>query len=316
MNSEFELIQSCFSEGYPVSPDTLLAIGDDASIVIPPNGQRLVQSLDSQVADVHFPASAPANLIAQRALRCAVSDLAAMGARPQGFLLGLTLPDNQTAWLNDFASGLRAAAHECGISLIGGDTTRGQQLVISVMVQGWIDSAHTGLPRSAAQPTDDIWVSGVLGESALALPRILKQPDWQDGLARAYYFPQPRLALGQALHGIAHAAMDISDGLLQDAGHIAQASRLQLVLNGEQIPSAVALGHPDWPTCLNGGDDYELLFTAAVSQRLAIEQLSQQLHLPLSRIGHCQPCDDGKAGVELLADGLPVTLARGGFQHF
>ena len=328
MSSEFELIKRCFSEGYPHSEDTLFAIGDDASLVRPPANAILVQSLDTQVADVHFPANAPANLIAQRALRCAVSDLAAMGAHPQAFLLGLTLPHNQPDWLDDFANGLRAGAHQCGIALIGGDTTKGKQLVVSVSVQGWIDSQHANarsLRRNNAQANDDVWVSGVIGESALALPQILKRPDWQDGLAEAYYFPQPRLALGQALHGLAHAAMDISDGLLQDARHIAAASGVAIQLDGEQIPTAAPLGHPDWMTCLSGGDDYELLFTAPASARAALQQLSHTLDLPLSRIGVCSDAcltsssetgSDKPEPVTLLLNGQPVVARQGGYQHF
>jgi len=312
MSSEFELIRQCFSQGYPHSADTLVAVGDDASIVLPPAGHLLVQSLDTQVADVHFPATAPANLIAQRALRCAVSDLAAMGATPQAFLLGLTLPHNQPAWLEDFASGLRACAHDCGIALIGGDTTKGRELVVSVTVQGWV-ADQPRLLRASAKPGDDIWVSGVIGESALALPQILKRPDWSDGLAQSYYFPKPRLELGQALLDLANSAMDISDGLLQDARHIANASAIAIQLEGESIPTAVALGHPSWMTCLSGGDDYELLFTASPSQRAAITALSAKLDLPLSRIGQCI---EGEPDVTLLLDGKPVTPAAGGYQHF
>ena len=320
---EFDLINRCFRSGFPASPDTLTGIGDDASVVQPPASHTLVQSLDTQVADVHFPASAPAHLIAQRALRCAVSDLAAMGASAQGFFLGLTLPKGDTlsgspriAWLDDFAIGLREAAHDSGIALLGGDTTSGQQLVISCMVQGWIPASEPALLRSGAQPGDEVWVSGEIGHGALALPQVLKNPAYSQGFARQYYFPQPRIALGHALRGIASAAMDVSDGLIQDAGHIARASQLAMVLHGEHIPTAAGLGHPDWPTCLTGGDDYELLFTAPASQHADIQALSHSLSLPLSCIGFSQPLTSERQAVELRLHGQPLTLSQTGFQHF
>jgi len=341
---EFELIRRCFCSGFPASSQTRTGIGDDASVVMPPPQHTLVQSIDTQVADVHFPASAPAHLIAQRALRCAASDLAAMGATPQGFFLALTLPRTQHSasqnkptsqqhnqqtgqqqerldWLEHFAEGLRDAAHACQLSLLGGDTTSGNELVVSCLVQGWLPENSTGLLRSGAQPGDQVWVSGELGRGALALPHVLKNPAYSQGFAQRYYFPEPRLQAGQALLSMATSAMDISDGLLQDAGHIASASQVRMQLQGERIPTAVALGHPDWPTCLTGGDDYELLFTAPADAEARIRALSHTLGLPLQRIGDCRAAlpetepDTGNA-VELTLNGQPLTLGRGGFQHF
>lgn len=331
---EFELIRRCFCSGFPASSQTRTGIGDDASVVMPPPQHTLVQSIDTQVADVHFPATAPAHLIAQRALRCAASDLAAMGATPQGFFLALTLPrkpisqsDQHSAqqerldWLEHFAEGLRDAAHACQLSLLGGDTTSGDELVISCLVQGWLPANNTGLLRSGAQPGDQVWVSGNLGQGALALPQVLKNPAYSQGFAQRYYYPEPRLQAGQALLSMATSAMDISDGLLQDAGHIASASQICMQLQGERIPTAVAVGHPDWPTCLTGGDDYELLFTAPADAAAQIQALSHTLGLPLQRIGDCRAAlpktesDSGNA-VELTLNGQPLTLERGGFQHF
>ena len=329
---EFDLINRCFRSGFPTSPDTLTGIGDDASVVRPPVDHTLVQSLDTQVADVHFPAQAPADLIAQRALRCAVSDLAAMGATAQGFFLGLTLPKGETIsgitrinWLDAFASGLRDAAHQSGIALLGGDTTSGQQLVISCMVQGWVPGNESALLRSGAQPGDEVWVSGPIGRGALALPLVLKNPSYSQGFAQQYYFPEPRLQLGQALRGIATAAMDISDGLIQDAGHIARASQVRIQLQGEAIPTAVGLGHPEWLTCLTGGDDYELLFTAPASRHSDIEALARRLSLTSSCIGVCLAVADQNPEntqsppqntVELLLEDRPLSLIQTGFQHF
>lgn len=318
---EFDLIRRCFCSGFPASSQTRVGIGDDASVVTPPPQHQLLQSIDTQVADVHFPATAPAHLIAQRTLRCAASDLAAMGATPQGFFLALTLPQTDRIqqqpridWLDDFAAGLRAAAHHCQLSLIGGDTTGGEQLVISCLVQGWVSADQPSLLRSGASAGDDVWVTGVIGQGALALPHVLKRPAYDQGFAQHYYFPQPRLKAGQALRCRASSALDISDGLLQDAGHIATASQVAIRLYGEKIPTAAGLGHPDWPTCLTGGDDYELLFTAPASQRSALATLEQQLALPLTRIGEC--VHSATPTVELLLEGQPLTLDTQGFQHF
>jgi thiamine-monophosphate kinase len=333
-DGEFSLIRRHFASGYPRSIHTALGIGDDASVVTPAAGMALAQSLDTQVADVHFPASAPAWLIAQRALRCAASDLAAMGASPQGFFLGLTLPRNDPQWLAGFASGLRACAHETGLALLGGDTTRGPVCVISIAVQGWLpigeNGSVQGLYRHGAQAGDDIWVSGTLGTAALALPLVLDDPTCYHGMAQSYYFPQPRLALGIGLRSLASAAMDISDGLLQDAGHIALASHLDLHIDTALVPTAnPATGSPDWLTCLNGGDDYELLFCASASQREAIQQLASQLDIHCTRIGHCQSVElSGEDHAEHTAEyvtngrviatlnGAPLKVSEQGYRHF
>jgi thiamine-monophosphate kinase len=329
-DGEFSLIRRHFASGYPRSIHTTLGIGDDASVVTPAAGMALAQSLDTQVADVHFPAAAPAWLIAQRALRCAASDLAAMGASPQGFFLGLTLPHNDPQWLAGFASGLRACAHETGLALLGGDTTHGPVCVISIAVQGWLPIGENGevqgLYRHGAHAGDDIWVSGTIGSAALALTQVLTDPACCDGMAQSYYFPQPRLALGIGLRSLASAAMDISDGLLQDAGHIALASCLDLHIDTARVPTAnQAIGSPEWLTCLTGGDDYELLFCAPVSQREAIQQLASQLGIHCTRIGHCQsiqplpdqiPEEPVNGQVIATLNGAMLKVSEQGYRHF
>ena len=247
MLTEFELIKHCFN--WPQNNDNIIfAVGDDASIVKVPSGFDLVQSIDTQVANVHFPATAPAQLIAQRALRCAISDLAAMGAKPQAFHLALSLPSNTSQnWLESFSSGLRECADEYDIALIGGDTTSSPTLVITIQVQGLVASGQA-LKRNTAQVGDDIWLSGEVGKSAAALATILANPKnfienttkstvvestktKHTELAEAYYYPQAQINLGQQLIGLANSAMDISDGLLQDASHIAKASAVCLNFN-------------------------------------------------------------------------------------
>ncbi|WP_419813228.1 thiamine-phosphate kinase [Bacterioplanoides sp.] len=307
---EFELIRRFFCSDFPSSPDTVIAIGDDASVVKPPPNTELVQSIDTQVADVHFPATAPAHLIAQRALRCAASDLAAMGATPQGFHLALTLPESNAHWLADFSDGLKKAAHELQIALIGGDTTRGKQLVISVAVQGWLaldsNSTSQALTRSGAQAGDVIYCSGPIGAAALALPQVLHNPADISGFAQAYYFPKVHLSLGQKLQGVASSCMDISDGLLQDAGHIARASGLTLEIDPEKIQCA---DPQQKQQCLTGGDDYQLLFTSSNPDTIA--ELQQQFPA-VHQIGVCKK---GPTGVILTGPSSEIT-ATSGFSHF
>lgn len=299
---EFELIRRFFCSGFPPSAHTRIGIGDDASIVQPPAHHELIQSIDTQVADVHFPASAPARLIAQRALRCAVSDLAAMGATPQGFHLALTLPQANASWLEDFARGLKQAASELNISLLGGDTTRGKQLVISIAVQGWVTSGRA-LTRHQAQAGDQLYLSGPIGAAALALEQVLQHPADDSGLVARYYYPEVHLALGQALIGVASACLDVSDGLIQDAGHIARASAL--TVNIEAL-SVNVTDVSQRSQCLTGGDDYQLLFSSSDHQ--AIRQLQQQFP-GIHAIGQCQP---GAAVVNVQG----LELQHTGFSHF
>ena len=309
---EFELIRQFFCSDFPSSPDTIIAIGDDASVVKPPANSELIQSIDTQVADVHFPANALANLIAQRALRCAVSDLAAMGAVPQGFHLALTLPQSDADWLKDFSDGLKKAAHELNIALIGGDTTRGRQLVISVAVQGWIPLSKSGksqaLTRCGARPGDLLCLSGPVGEGALALNQVLENPADISGYAKHYYFPPVHLMLGQMLIGKATSCMDISDGLIQDAGHIAKASEVALSIELEQVRVSQS---DQLASCLTGGDDYQLLFTLTNSATL--NELKKQFP-DIHSIGEIK----SGTGVKLNSDSnLTEELKkRAGFSHF
>lgn len=316
MLTEFELIKHCFN--WPQNNETIIcAVGDDASIVEVPRGYQLVQSIDTQVADIHFPATAPAQLIAQRALRCAISDLAAMGAKPQAFHLALSLPKNTSqAWLESFSLGLRACAEEFNISLIGGDTTSSPALVVTLQVQGLV-SAGKALTRDKAQVGDDIWLSGEIGRSAAALEGVLASPETfvekDSGLASDYFYPQAQINLGQKLVGLAHSALDISDGLLQDASHIAKASNVCLNFSAAHIPTselAIALcGQAEaLQLALTGGDDYQLLFTAP-----------QQAHNELKDLNcyHVGQVEERKAHSEwVLLDGQTVSHKSMGYQHF
>ncbi|WP_370292142.1 thiamine-phosphate kinase [Thalassolituus sp.] len=311
--SEFDLIRDCFASGYPLADDLITGVGDDCSVIRPPFPYDLAQSIDTQVADVHFPASAPAHLIASRALRCAASDLAAMGARPQGFHLALTLPDNDPSWLGDFADGLRRTAAQLGLPLLGGDTTRGTQLVITVAVQGYLPQGQR-LERSGAQVGDDIWLSGPVGAAALILPTVLAAPATDNQATAPYYHPSVHLGFGQKLLSLASAAMDISDGLLQDAGHIARASDTGLSFDACSIPTAVSREHPRWSDCLTGGDDYQILFTASPENASAIEAAAMAESLSQCRRVGRVTAESGKVSVW---DGAQLlNFQTQGYEHF
>lgn len=311
--NEFALIKQFFSVGFPQHENTVLAVGDDCSIIRPPTGHDLVQSMDAFVADRHFPAHAPAHLIAERCLRCATSDLAAMGAQPYGFHLGLTLKSAQPDWLTGFSQGLKQSAHTMGMSLLGGDTTKGPESVISITVFGWLP-AGKALRRNRAQVGDQVWVSDTIGNAALSLAQVLKHPDDLSGLAKHYYYPTIQIPLAQKLLDLATSCMDISDGLLQDASHLAKASNVSLALEAESIPTAVELEDPRWMDCLTGGDDYQLLFTAPAKHQDELLNLTLE-HSGIRCIGEVHT--QGSELVRLRKEQQPLSLPEHtGFLHF
>jgi thiamine-monophosphate kinase len=295
-----------------------LGLADDAALLDPRPGMQLVLTKDAMVAGVHFLNGDPAGQIAQKLLRVNLSDLAAMGAAPIGYLLALARPrDIEDEWLASFCAGLAADNAEFGISVLGGDTvsTPGP-LTLSLTAVGDLPQGE-GLLRSGARPGDDIWVSGSLGDAALGLAVLqgtlqVTEPV-RSHLIDCYRLPRPRLALGRALRGIAHAAIDISDGLLADLGHIVETSAVGAKIRIDLLP----LSSPDLSgaqdAALSGGDDYELLFTAAPSQRDAIEGLAEKLDLPITRIGQMRTAP----GIRVLdAAGAEVHPGRTGWQHF
>jgi len=277
--------------------DVVLGIGDDAALLQPRAGEQLVVTADTLNSGVHFPAETAAYDIGWKTLAVNLSDLASMGARPDWCTLALSLPDADADWIDAFADGFFALADEHGIVLIGGDTTRGP-LSLSVTAMGQLVPG-TALRRDAARVGDDIWVSGTLGDAAIALRA------WQGGTldvreaaddAQVDYLrlrlvrPTPRVALGRALLGVAHAAVDVSDGLLADLGHICDRSGVGARIDPERLPVSAAArarvgAAQARDAALRGGDDYELCFTAAPAQRPGIDAVSARLSLPLTRIG-------------------------------
>ena len=316
MTSEFGLIARYFTRP---TPNAILGVGDDAALLQVSPGHELAVSTDMLVAGTHFLADADPRRLGWKALAVNISDLAAMGATPRWATLALSLPQADEAWLAAFAAGLFDCAKRYEVELIGGDTTRGP-LNLCVSIMGEVPAGQA-LRRDAAQAGDDIWVSGPLGGAALGLAArlgrmALAEPARGDCL-RLLETPQPRVALGLALRGIAHAAIDISDGLLADLGHILERSGLGAELRFDAIPAHAALAPSlaeDWAqNCLlAGGDDYELCFTAAAAERSGIAAIASELQLPLARIGHITP-----AGLCLLdRTGQAMPMARSGYDHF
>ncbi|MCK2184434.1 thiamine-phosphate kinase [Halomonas getboli] len=266
MSSEFELIARYLAPapaggGAGVS----LGVGDDCALLAPTPGMRLAVSVDTSVADVHFPAGAPADAIGHRALAVSLSDLAAMGARARWCLMSLTLLEADEAWVADFAAGFHALCAAAGVALAGGDVTRGE-LAVGVTVMGEVPEG-LALTRAGARPGEVLAVTGALGGGAGGLARWQAgERDCDDALLRRYLRPEPRLGAGLALRELASAAIDVSDGLLADLGHLCTASGVGAALTPEALPLAeglaTALGDDEaLHAALRGGDDYELLVT-------------------------------------------------------
>ncbi len=320
---EFDLIARYFSRPTRRS-DVLLGVGDDAALLAVPPGMALVAATDTLVEDRHFLRGSPPDSIGHQALAVNLSDLAAMGASPAWALLSLSLPEVNESWLDGFASGLHALADRTGIELVGGDTVRGP-LVVTIEVLGFVDPA-LALRRSGARAGDLLFVSGTPGEAAAGLDvlrELLKSAKpidaaavERDPLVRRYRYAEPRLGLGHALRGRATAAMDVSDGLLGDLEKLCAASGVSARVDLDRLPISPELGGRfDRAACerylLQGGDDYELLFTLPVDRATA---LLPELHAA-SAVTCIGELADG-AGVTCVRAGVTVAVPGGGYDHF
>ncbi|MGF6148087.1 Thiamine-monophosphate kinase [Kingella potus] len=297
----------------------LLGIGDDAAIIRPHADRDLCISSDMLLAGRHFFANDAPRDMAHKILAVNLSDMAAMGAAPKWVLLSAALPELDKKWLDEFCSRFFAVCREYGVSLIGGDTTKGG-LAFNITIIGDVPKGK-GLRRGNARVGDDIWLSGQVGVAAAGLQHQLGKTVLPPALAadcrQALLRPIPRVALGQALLDIAHAAQDVSDGLVQDLEHILQASSLGGEIWLERLPVLPGLEEhltqEMWRQCvLAGGDDYELLFTAAPERRSEIERAAEKSNTPVSRIGRITDT----AGLSVLEHGQNVPLAVRGFDHF
>ncbi|MCF8197719.1 MAG: thiamine-phosphate kinase [Sulfuritalea sp.] len=310
MPSEFELINHCFKRP---TRHTVLGVGDDGALISPTPGQELVISTDLLVEGTHFLADTNAEDLGWKTLAVNLSDMAAMGAQPRWATLAAVLPAPSFDWIEAFSRGLFDCADHYNIDLIGGDTTRGPR-AFCVTIFGEAPPGQA-LRRNGAKAGDSIWISGQPGRAALGLAHLqrrttLREPDLAHCLA-ALHRPQPRIELGLALRGIASAAIDVSDGLLADLGHILEQSNLTARLHIPNLPPT-GLARDCW---LSGGDDYELLFTAAAELDGAMNALANRLELALTRIGETAA---GTPGELILSDddGELITPARRGYDHF
>ena len=315
--SEFDLIRRYFTRA---TPGALLGVGDDAALLQVSAGNVLAVSTDMLVCGTHFLPDADPFLLGHKALAVNLSDLAAMGATPRWATLALALPAADETWLAQFSAGFFALARQYGVELVGGDTTRGA-LNLCVTIFGEVP-AQQALRRSGAQVGDEIWVSGRLGDAALALAHLQGRIALSEveiaACLPALHQPQPRVALGLALRCIASSAIDISDGLLADLGHILEASQAGAEVEFAALPLSPVIqsriAQPLAKQCiLSGGDDYELCFTAPAARHAELAEMAARLDLPLISIGEIVA---GRGCVVRDATGNSINLETGGYDHF
>jgi thiamine-monophosphate kinase len=321
---EFDIIDRYFA---PLAAENQNALGltDDAALVHPPTGHELVIAKDAIVQGVHFIGDETPADIARKLLRVNLSDMAAMGAKPYGYLLALMLPSStDNTWFASFARGLREDQKRYGITLLGGDTTHTQgELCLSATMLGWTP-VGAALKRRGAKAGDDLYVSGTIGDGALGVrvargePRIASRES-RNYLLQRYRLPEPRVMLGQRLKGIATSCMDISDGLVQDLGHICECSHVGAKIDFPLIPLSQAARavlpkiQSPYETVLAGGDDYELLFTAPPEAAKALSALARKLDIRIGRIGSIVKGNRIKVMNE---QGKMLILKRRGYSHF
>ncbi len=317
MSAEFDLIDRFFSRA---SPAAKLGVGDDAALVEPAAGHDLAMTIDTLVSGIHFSPDCEPRALGHKVLAVNLSDLAAMGARPRWVLLAITLPEVDEGWLEDFAAGFYDLAERHDVALIGGDTTRGP-LSLTVAATGEV-AADKALRRDGARVGDAVWVSGHIGSAALALRHRrgelrLKGKDLDLCSARLDR-PAPRIELGQALVGVASSAIDVSDGLVADARHIARRSGVKIEIRYDDVPTIAGVTHLKADhgvrgAVLAGGDDYELLFTAPAESAGQLDRVSAKLGLALTCIGVVVP---GSGVAVLDGSGGVIDVGAGGYDHF
>jgi thiamine-monophosphate kinase len=312
---EFELIARYFDRASE-DADVLIGIGDDGAVLRPAIGLDLVTVVDTLVEGVHYPAELPAADVGYRALAVNLSDLAAMGSRPRWMTLALSLREADPAWLSDYARGLFEAAQEFDVTLVGGDTTRAQQTVMSIQVTGEIEQGRA-LTRSGARPGDEVFVTGSVGDAAAGLEILLGRLPaglFADDLVSRFSRPTARVAAGRQLAGRASAAIDLSDGLYTDLEKLAAASGVGVELDLDCLPVSDALrqsvaGDKALSLALAGGDDYELCFTAAAGE---FDELVDVAGVPIHRIGRIARGQ----GIACIRGGSPYAYHDRGYRHF
>ncbi|MCX7209291.1 MAG: thiamine-phosphate kinase [Burkholderiales bacterium] len=319
MMSEFDLIARYFTRP-ALTPAVSLAVGDDCALLKPRAGHELAISTDMLVEGRHFFQQADANALGHKSLAVNLSDLAAMGAQPLAFTLALALPSIDESWLSAFSNGLFALAEQHNIALIGGDTTKGP-LTISITIFGEIPTGKA-LRRNQARVGDDIWVSGTLGDARLALSalqaKLALDANALNQAAQHLHRPTPRNALGLALRDIAHAAIDVSDGLLGDLQHVLKQSNVGATLQADDLPLGEILKSTQTHNvchefAMNGGDDYELCFTAPAAKREAVQHAAAMSNTVVTRIGQITAARELKI---VNAAGVALAISSNSYDHF
>jgi len=312
--AEFAFIARHFR---PLAGPAALGLSDDAAVFLPPAGRELVVCADAMVSGVHFLPTDPPDTVARKLLRVNLSDLAAMGAEPLGYLMTVSVPpDLPPDWFEGFGAGLAIDQAGFGLSLLGGDTTStAGPLVLSLTIIGHV-APGTALRRNGARAGDGVWVTGTIGDGALGLACLTGGLTDRTGhLAGRYRLPQPRLGL--KLAGVVHAAIDVSDGLVQDLGHLCRESGLAARIEAALVPAsdAARLAGPDWlERRLTGGDDYELLLAVPPVAEAALLAAARATGIPVTRIGVFEA---GPHAVHVLApDGADLVFDRPGWSHF
>ncbi len=310
---EFGLIARHFR---PLAGPGALDLLDDAALLQPPAGRELILAADAMVEGVHFLPDDPPDTIGAKLLRVNLSDLAAMGANPLAYLMTVSAPQHTPdTWFAAFAAGLASDQARFGITLLGGDTTATPgPLTLSLTILGHV-APGAAIRRSGALPGDEIWVTGTIGDGALGLAALRGAvPDLDGVLARRYRLPEPRLGLARP--DLVHACLDVSDGLVQDLGHLCRAAGIGAEVEAAAVPLSPAAreaGQAWLETCLTGGDDYELLMAVPSQQAPALSAHAGRLGIPVSRIGSFVQDE----GVRVLdGAGRPMRLARTGWSHF
>jgi thiamine-monophosphate kinase len=322
--TEFTIIKDYFQKSKPKRQDVTLGIGDDAAILEPPPNMNIVVSMDTLNVGVHFFDNTHPYDLGYKALAVSLSDLAAMGAKPAWVLLSLSLPEADASWLAFFAEGLFSLIENFSLQLVGGDTTRAAALSVTTQVFGFIPKGM-GLYRNAAKPDDLIYVTGTLGDAGLALQMLKGEVDFSvlSGQQRAYLIkrlqrPSPRICEGLQLLDVANAAIDISDGLVADLGHILQQSEVGATIYAEQLPlSSLLRDHlkPEkaWELALSAGDDYELCFTVPPHQVDMLNTIIPRFECGLRCIGRIEQL----MGLRILQpDGKILEISKSGYEHF
>ena len=318
MPGEFDLIRHHFATP---TPHTMLGVGDDCALMACTPGQALAVSTDMLVAGRHFILGTDPRRLGHKSAAVNLSDIAAMGATPRWVTLALALPQADEAWVREFSAGFHGLLAAHGVDWVGGDTTAGP-LTISVTILGEVPPLQA-LRRTGAVPGDDVWVSGTLGDAALGLQSLLQEgialtPEARQFCRDRLEVPTPRVALGQALRGLAHAAIDISDGLLADLGHVLDASGVGATLDFERLPRSVAMRQREASPgadalMLAGGDDYELCFTAAPQSASRIQQAAAQAGIAITCIGTITAA---RERVLRDAKGAAMSFTWQGYDHF